>query len=215
MNVIKNMLNLSYYRIKYLKIIVKRPVVSFIQGSYSPMNGKAFNNVGSSITFLSIIGEGYQKRKLDLLNIYREVEKVSSLTILGNLINEENQNTVKKIAECQNFVENLKNNFCAIEECMVNYSNIVPNIIYYLGSNNEELGDWIIDKFFMDGHSEIKAKLINRIILSCRNAMFNRINRFLKNILKKIENIVKQLDIESNVKLNELMYLIESFCKTL
>jgi hypothetical protein len=88
-------------------------------------------------------------------------------------------------------VENLKNNFCAIEECMVNYSNIVPNIIYYLGSNNEELGDWIIDKFFMDGHSEIKAKLINRIILSCRNAMFNRINRFLKNILKKIENIVK------------------------
>jgi hypothetical protein len=64
------------------------------------MNGKAFNNVGSSITFLSIIGEGYQKRKLDLLNIYREVEKVSSLTILGNLINEENQNTVKKIAEC-------------------------------------------------------------------------------------------------------------------
>jgi hypothetical protein len=74
---------------------------------------------------------------------------------------------------------------------MINYSNIVPNIIYYLSSNNEELGDWILDRFFIEGHSEIKAKLINRIILSSKNVMFDRLNRFLKNILKKIESMVK------------------------
>lgn len=30
---------------------------------------------------------------------------------------------------------------------MVNYSNIVPNIVFSLGSSNDELGDWVINKF--------------------------------------------------------------------
>lgn len=64
-----SILTLGCFKVKYLKIIVKRPVVSFIEGQYSPLNGKPYTNLGCNISFLSVLGDSLQKRKITLLNL--------------------------------------------------------------------------------------------------------------------------------------------------
>lgn len=86
------------YRIKYLKIVVKRPVVSFIEGQYSPLNGKPYTNLGCSISFLSILGDNFQKQKVTLLKQCKAISRTSALTLLGTVINESNPQTVKKVS---------------------------------------------------------------------------------------------------------------------
>lgn len=49
---------------------------------------------------------------------------------------------------------------------MANYPTIVPNIVYSLGSSNEDLGDWIIERFLSEGNGDIQAKLLNQIVMS-------------------------------------------------
>lgn len=58
---------LHCFRVKYLKIIIKRPVVTFIEGQYSPLNAKAYTNLGCSISFLSVLGDNLQRRRQGLL----------------------------------------------------------------------------------------------------------------------------------------------------
>lgn len=60
--------SLPCFRVKFLKIIVRRPIVSFIEGQYSPLNGKPYTSLGCSVSFLSVLGDNFQKRKLTLLN---------------------------------------------------------------------------------------------------------------------------------------------------
>jgi hypothetical protein len=52
---------MELHRVKYLKIVVKRPIITFLEGQYSPLNGKPYNNLGSSISFLSITGDDTEK----------------------------------------------------------------------------------------------------------------------------------------------------------
>ena len=49
------------HRIKYLRIIVKRPNVTFIEGQFSPLNGKQYQNLGCNLSFLSILGDSVEK----------------------------------------------------------------------------------------------------------------------------------------------------------
>lgn len=52
---------IEVHRVRYLKIVVKKPLVTFIEGQYSPMNGRTYNNVGVSISFLSVLGDDIAK----------------------------------------------------------------------------------------------------------------------------------------------------------
>lgn len=85
---------------------------------------------------------------------------------------------------------NFKNKFNTIQEHMVSYPNIVPHIVYSLGSSNEKLGDWIIDKFLSEGNGDIQAKLLNQILMSSEKRIYNRLDIFLKHILNKIHQII-------------------------
>lgn len=58
---------MSLHRIKYLKLIIKRPVVSFLEGQYSPINSRPYKNLGSSLSFLSVTGDDLQKLPTRLL----------------------------------------------------------------------------------------------------------------------------------------------------
>lgn len=60
-SVVDTVQSLNSHRAKYLKIVVKRPNVTFIQGQYSQLNGRNYNNLGCSITFLSVSGDDVDK----------------------------------------------------------------------------------------------------------------------------------------------------------
>ncbi len=59
---------MQLHRVKYLKITIKRPIITFIEGQYSPLNGKPYNNIGCSISFLSVIGDDADKLSFKLLD---------------------------------------------------------------------------------------------------------------------------------------------------
>ena len=98
---------------------------------------------------------------------------------------------------------------------MTNYPNVVPNIVYSLGSSNEELGDWIISKFLSEGTGDIQAKLLNQIVMSSSSRIYIRLDIFLTHLMDRVKQIVSESDIEANVKYSESLYFVESFCKTL
>ena len=52
---------LGVHRARYLKIIVKRPIVTFIEGQYSQLNGRNYSVLGCSLSFLSVTGDDAEK----------------------------------------------------------------------------------------------------------------------------------------------------------
>lgn len=56
------------HRVKHLKIVVKRPLVSFVEGQYSTLNGRLYNNVGVSISFMSVMGDDTSKIPTQLID---------------------------------------------------------------------------------------------------------------------------------------------------
>ena len=98
---------------------------------------------------------------------------------------------------------------------MNKYPAIVPNILFILGSNNEEMGDWIINNLLSEGQGEIQAKIINQIMTSSEDKIYHRLSIFLENILIKVRVMAKETDIESGMMYAKEVSFIESFCKTL
>lgn len=60
-SVLDTIQGLNSHRAKFLKIIVKRPNITFIEGQYSQLNGRNYNNLGCSLTFLSVTGDDIEK----------------------------------------------------------------------------------------------------------------------------------------------------------
>lgn len=58
--------SLGVHKVKYMKLIVRRPTVTFIEGQYSQINGKSYNSLGCNITFLSLVGDDCDKHSLSL-----------------------------------------------------------------------------------------------------------------------------------------------------
>lgn len=48
---------IQLHKVKYLRITVKKPLVTFLEGQYSPLNGKPYNNLGCYLAFLSVTGD--------------------------------------------------------------------------------------------------------------------------------------------------------------
>lgn len=61
LDVLEVLKNFRCHRVKHLRIIVKRPMISFVEGQYSPLNGKHYKNLGCNISFLSVTGDDVSK----------------------------------------------------------------------------------------------------------------------------------------------------------
>lgn len=59
---------LGLHKIKYLKLIVRRPTITFLEGQYSQLNGKTYSALGCNISFLSVIGDDCEKHSLTLID---------------------------------------------------------------------------------------------------------------------------------------------------
>lgn len=89
---------IELHRIKYLKIVVKRPLVTFIEGQYSQLNGRVYSSVGVSISFLSVVGDDTAKLPNQLVDSCKEMSKKTALHILSTLLTESNLETMKRIS---------------------------------------------------------------------------------------------------------------------
>lgn len=58
--------SIGLHKVKYLKLIVRRPTVTFIEGQYSQLNGKNYNVLGCNISFLSVMGDDCEKHSFAL-----------------------------------------------------------------------------------------------------------------------------------------------------
>jgi hypothetical protein len=102
---------IEVHRVKYLKIVVKRPLVTFIEGQYSQMNGRTYTNLGVSISFLSVLGDDTAKIPNLLVESCKEMSKKTALNILASLMTESNLETMKKISNEDKFSQKVKENF--------------------------------------------------------------------------------------------------------
>lgn len=99
---------LGCYRLKYLRIFVGRPVISFIEGQFSPLNGKTYKVLGSNISFMSLTGDDVDKLPFRMVNSCKEISKESALSMLSSIISESNPITTSKIANSPEFVNKIK-----------------------------------------------------------------------------------------------------------
>lgn len=90
--------SLGLHKVRYMKLIVRRPTVTFIEGQYSQFNGKNYNVLGCNLSFLSVIGDDCEKHSFALTESCREISKRSSLNLLSSLLNESNPLTMRQIS---------------------------------------------------------------------------------------------------------------------
>lgn len=90
--------SLNLHKVRFLKLIVRRPTVTFIEGQYSQLNGKNYSALGCNLSFLSVVGDDCDKHSLALADSCREISKRSSLNLLATLLNESNPLTMRHIA---------------------------------------------------------------------------------------------------------------------
>lgn len=128
--------SLTNNKVKFLKLTIRRPIVSFIEG-YSPLCSKSYNNVGFSLSFMSISGYDVAKMPQGIEKRCKEMTKKTSLTVLSKLFNESFISTINKLANEPNFVNRIKNNFREMSLLMDQYGDLVSSINYILGANNE------------------------------------------------------------------------------
>lgn len=79
--------SLGLHKVRYLKLIVRRPTVTFLEGQYSQLNGKNYGALGCNLSFLSVVGDDCDKHSLTLAGSCREISKRSSLNLLATLLN--------------------------------------------------------------------------------------------------------------------------------
>lgn len=202
-------------KIKFLKLTVKRPVVSFIEG-LSALSSKNYNNLCFSLSFLSIMGYDVAKLPSGIEKRCKELSRKASLTVLSKLFNESFISTMNKLANEPSFVSRIKNNFKQIASLMDQYGDLVSSINYIMAANNEELGDWMIEYFLTNGIKDGHAKLISQILLCNASKTYDRLQTILKSVLKQIGE-VKGLGIvpEGVIILNRLFPFIENFCTSI
>lgn len=91
--------SLGLHKVRYLKLIIRRPTVTFIEGQqYSQLNGKNYSALGCNLSFLSVVGDDCDKHSLALADSCKEISKRSSLNLLATLLNEANPLTMRLIA---------------------------------------------------------------------------------------------------------------------
>lgn len=66
-NINNSIQSIGVHKTKYFKIIIKRPIVTFIEGQYSQLNGKNYNTLGCTISFLSVTGDDCEKLSFSLI----------------------------------------------------------------------------------------------------------------------------------------------------
>lgn len=138
---------LNCHRARYLKIIAKRPTVTFIEGQYSQLNGRHYNNLGCNMTFLSVTGDDVDKMPVMLSEGCREISKRSALRVLSSLLSESNERTMRRIANDEKFASLIRTHFKKIRHYMVKYPEVMPQVVHMVGSGNRQLGDWIVSEF--------------------------------------------------------------------
>jgi|JI61114C2RNA_FD_contig_121_279543_length_8057_multi_4_in_0_out_0_4 hypothetical protein len=89
--------SLANSKIKVLKFTIRRPVVSFIEGT-SLLTGKSYKSLAFSLSFLSVNGYDVAKMPSGLEKRCREMSKRSSLVVLSKLFNESFIGTINKLA---------------------------------------------------------------------------------------------------------------------
>ena len=207
--------SLGLHKVRYMKLIVRRPTVTFLEGQYSQFNGKSYNVLGCNLSFLSVIGDDCEKHSFALTESCREISKRSSLNLLSSLLNESNPLTMRQISNDESLERLFRENFRKLKEYMSKYPEVMPSVIYLIGAGNRRLGDWIVEFFLSDGGGELEARIINQIIISTPDRAFARLSQFLRSIFRKLEVISGESEIESGLLYTKEIHLLESFCKTL
>lgn len=207
--------SLANSKIKVLKFTIRRPVVSFIEGT-SLLTGKSYKSLAFSLSFLSINGYDVAKMPNGLEKRCREMSKRSSLVVLSKLFNESFIGTINKLANEPDYVSRIKNNFREISVLMDQYGDLVSSINYILGANNEELGDWMIEYFLKYGSKESHARLISQILLSNARKIYPRLQTAQNSILRTLDEISSLGSApEAIIKLNQLFPFLENYCTSL
>jgi len=174
-SIVESIQSLNSHRAQYLKIIVKRPTVTFIEGAYSQLNGRHYNNLGCSLTFLSVTGDDIDKIPVWLSEGCKEISKKSALRVLSSLLSESNARTLRRIANDEKFASLIKSNFKRIKQYMGKYPEVMPQVVHMVGAGHRDLGDWIVAEFLKEGGAEVEAKIVSQIILSTPDRAFSRL----------------------------------------
>lgn len=98
---------------------------------------------------------------------------------------------------------------------MGRYPEVMPGVVYLIGAGNRRLGDWLVESFLAEGGGELEARIINQIITSTPDRAYSRIALFLRSVLRKLEAISGETEIESGLLYAKEIHFLEAFCKTL
>lgn len=98
--------SLNYPTVQYLKFVIRRPNITFVENlSYS--NGKSWQNIFISLSFLSISGFNVQKLPGSVLPHLQQVQKNTALCVIGKLCDPSYTDTLNILANKKDVIEKI------------------------------------------------------------------------------------------------------------
>lgn len=199
-------------KIRFIKFRFRRPIVTMVENQ-SMLHGAQFKNVGLSVSFLSIVGFDIEKLPEDFKYRIMSTQQNSALHILGALCNTATfQQTLDLFSNNKQIIEQFQLVFATLTSLLISHEDQLSPIFLAISQYNQEIGDWMIDKFFTEMRSKQSSKMIQKIIVSSTKLSKLRVQKVLKIIFTELKALqsLKALDKAASDRFDTLIPYIEN-----
>ena len=212
-NVEETITSLSTRRISYLKIRIRRPVITFIENT-SWLASKKYDNVAISVSFISILG--YDTTRLpDIRQKLLKTQENSALRVLGELCNTKFSQTLATLANKDTLVSKIKLSYDSLASLLVPNEHWLTPVFLAIAIHNDEMGDWMMRKLLDTSRSREHAKVVGEIIACNINLLDSRLNLMSAFILEELKKYISANTTDCLNKFNSLVNFIEIFCSSI
>ena len=136
--------SLSYKHIKFIKFRIRKPNITFMEAT-SQLANKQYQNIKVGISFISLIGYDLDKMPTQPLQELTQITKLTSQSLLGKICSPKFKTTLNDIAQNQQFITNIQNNFITVSDALITNETTLTPLIIGITKYNTQFADWVLN----------------------------------------------------------------------
>lgn len=174
------------------------------------LHGKTYKNISVSISFISILGFD-AKRLPDVRKKLGLVQENSALQVMSKICSNQFPETMAILANEKAVVTKVKATFDHLSNLLIPNESWLGPVLLAIASHNQEMGDWIIQRFLDINKGKEHAKLVGEIVLSSPEFLYHRVKTVHNFVLAELKKILLLSKTDSTKKYNSLVPFIETY----
>jgi hypothetical protein len=179
--------SIENFKCLWLKFSMRRNTFACIENS--PLASRLQKPMQLAINFISIQGYSVDALKTNAQNFIIKEQKKAALTVMSMICSGEFSNVLKVIANQAETIQKIKDQFQLLSSMVDDKQSMIEPTFISIATHNEEMGDWIIQKFITTPGYEKHASLCGKIIICDKTKVVHRLQLLREKILELFDQI--------------------------